>query len=336
MTDSDAVEQQLTPRERDLGGGFTVRRALPVPQRRTIGPFVFFDRMGPAGLEAGRGLDVRPHPHIGLATVTYLFEGSMLHRDSLGNAQLISPGEVNWMIAGRGIVHSERTPPEARRAPSRLSGIQIWVGLPRPDEEMPPLFTHHDAAQLPLLEHAGVRLRLILGTLAGARSPVQTLSPLFYADAQLAPGAMLELEAEHEERAVFVTEGSLHVEGEPFAAGRMLVLRSGRRVRLQAAQGAMPESSATAAASEAPAAAASALAPGGARVLLLGGAPLDGARYVWWNFVASSRERIQRAGEAWRERRFDPVPGETEFIPLPDTPPPAPIPQDVAKPVDYP
>ncbi len=311
MVSSSPVEQQLTPRERDLGDGFIVRRALPMAQRRTIGPFVFFDRMGPADLQAGSGLDVRPHPHIGLATVTYLFEGSLLHRDSLGNAQLISPGEVNWMIAGRGIVHSERTPHEVRAGPSRLSGIQIWVGLPRPDEQMPPLFKHHAAAELPLLQHAGVRMRLILGTLAGARSPVQTLSPLFYADAELAPGAVLELEAEHEERAVFVSEGSLLVQAEPFDAGRMLVLRSGHSVRLQAA-------------------------PGGARALLLGGAPLDGPRYVWWNFVASAREGLQRAADAWRAGQFDPVPGDTEFIPLPDKPLPAPMSAEEARPTDYP
>jgi redox-sensitive bicupin YhaK (pirin superfamily) len=309
-----AVEQQIVPPARDLGDGFTVRRALPAPQRRTVGPFVFFDRMGPAGLGAGRGLDVRPHPHIGLATVTYLFEGSILHRDSLGTTQLIRPGEVNWMIAGRGIVHSERTPSEVRQGPSRLSGIQLWVGLPQREEQMPPLFSHHDAQQLPLLEHAGTRLRLILGTLGGASSPVQTLSPLFYADAQLAPGATLELEAEHPERALFITEGAVRVTGavsgegpaagEAFAAGQLLVLRTGCRVRLQAPAQVAP----------------------GARVLLLGGAPLDGPRYVWWNFVASSRERVQRASEAWRAGRFEPVPGDSEFIPLPDAPLPAPLP----------
>jgi hypothetical protein len=319
-SDEGPVEQQITPPARDLGDGFTVRRALPAPQRRTIGPFVFFDRMGPAGLDAGRGLDVRPHPHIGLATVTYLFEGSILHRDNLGTTQLIRPGAVNWMIAGRGIAHSERTPPEVRQQPSRLSGIQLWVGLPQRDEEMPPLFEHHAAEQLPVLEHAGARLRLILGTLGGARSPVQTLSPLFYADAQLARGATLELDAEHPERAIFVTEGALRVDGVPFDAGRLLVLRPGRRVRLQVPESASASAGVSAAASVAGSA-------DGARLLLLGGAPLDGPRYLWWNFVASSRERLQRAGEAWRAGRFDAVPGDSEFIPLPDTPLPAPRPE---------
>jgi redox-sensitive bicupin YhaK (pirin superfamily) len=300
------VEQQIAPRARDLGDGFTVQRTLPAGQRRTIGPFVFFDRMGPAGLGAGHGLDVRPHPHIGLATVTYLFEGAILHRDSLGTVQLIRPGEVNWMIAGRGIAHSERTPADVRQSPSRLSGIQLWVGLPRRDEQMEPRFAHHDAQQLPLLEHAGARVRLILGTLDGARSPVETLSPMCYADAQLQPEATFELDTEHAERALFLTEGALHVDGEHFEPGRLLVLRSGRRVRLRAAGGAKD----------------------GARVLLLGGAPLDGPRYLWWNFVASSRERIQRASEAWSAGRFGAVPGDSEFIPLPDTPLPAPMPGD--------
>ena len=339
---SDSIEQRLTPLQRDLGEGFTVRRALPVQQRRTVGPFVFFDRMGPADLEVGRGLDVRPHPHIGLATVTYLFEGSLLHRDSLGNAQLIRPGEVNWMIAGRGIVHSERTPPQSRHAASRLSGIQLWVGLPRADEQMPPRFAHHGAAGLPLLEHAGVRLRLILGTLSGARSPVETLSPLFYADAELAPDAVLELEAEHEERAVFVSEGSLRVDGESFAAGHLLVLRSGRRVCLQAPQrgGATGEGAMGAGATGATGAGATgatgAAGAAGVRLLLLGGAPLDGARYLWWNFVASSREQLQRAAEAWRTGRFDPVPGESEFIPLPDKPLPPPMSAEQSSPAQRP
>ncbi len=318
--EAGSVEQQIAPRARDLGDGFTVQRALPAGQRRTIGPFVFFDRMGPAGFDAGRGLDVRPHPHIGLATVTYLFEGVILHRDSLGTTQLIRPGEVNWMIAGRGIAHSERTPVDVRQSSSRLSGIQLWVGLPRGDEEMEPLFAHHDAQQLPLLENGGTRLRLILGTLGGARSPVQTLSPMFYADAQLQPGATLELDAEHPERAVFVSEGALRVDGAQFDAGQLLVLRSGRRVRLQAS-GAVPGIGSGGASG-----ARSNGAPGGARLLLLGGAPLDGPRYVWWNFVASSRERIQRAAEAWRAGRFDAVPEDSEFIPLPDTPMPASVP----------
>jgi redox-sensitive bicupin YhaK (pirin superfamily) len=304
--ESGSVEEQIVPRARDLGDGFTVQRALPARQRRTIGPFVFFDRMGPAGFGPGHGLDVRPHPHIGLATVTYLFEGVILHRDSLGTVQLIRPGEVNWMIAGRGIAHSERTPVENRQSSSRLSGIQLWVGLPRRDEGMEPLFAHHGAQQLPLLEQGGARLRLILGTLGGARSPVETLSPMFYADAQLQPEATFELDAEHPERALLLTEGALHVDAEHFEPGQLLVLRAGRRVRLRAAGG----------------------AKGGARLLLLGGTALDGPRYLWWNFVASSRERIQRASEAWSAGRFEAVPGDSELIPLPDTPLPAPMPGD--------
>lgn len=288
------VEQILTPPTRDLGDGFTVRRALPSTQRRTIGPFVFFDQMGPAGLGIGAGLDVRPHPHIGLATLTYLFEGELLHRDSLGNVQLIRPSEVNWMIAGSGIVHSERTPAATRSMPSTLSGIQTWIGLPQREEQMAPQFMHHGAAELPQLEYPGVRLRLIAGTLEGARSPVQTLSPLVYADAELQPGSTLTLDTEHEERALFISVGTLEVERVSIEAGRMLVFRAGRRVLAHTR--------------------------GGARVLLLGGAPLDGPRYVSWNFVASSREPIQRAAEDWRAgRRFGTVPGETDFIPLPET-----------------
>lgn len=308
--EESAVELVLNAPMRDLGDGFTVQRALPAPQRRTVGPFVFFDSMGPHRFPAGGGLDVRPHPHIGLATVTYLFEGEILHRDSLGNAQVIRPGEVNWMIAGRGIVHSERTPQRTRADSSSLAGLQIWIGLPQREEQMPPHFAHHGAAELPQLEHAGVHLRLIAGTLAGARSPVQTLSPMFYADAQLDPGATVELDDEHAERAIFVSQGSVRIDGQPLDTGRMVVLRPARRVRAHAEHG--------------------------ARLLLLGGAPLDGPRYVWWNLVSSSRERIQRAAEDWRAGRFDPVPEETEFIPLPDSPMPEPQPRPVSRPVNYP
>jgi hypothetical protein len=312
-----AIEQLISPPPHDLGDGFVVHRALPAPQRRTLGPFVFFDSMGPASFAPGRGLDVRPHPHIGLATVTYLFDGEILHRDSLGNVQLIRPGEVNWMIAGRGIVHSERTPPAARTAGTRLAGLQLWVALPRAEEEMPPAFSHHETHQLPLLEHDGVRLRLIAGTLAGARSPVPALSPLFYADAQLQPGAVLALAPEHQERGFYLSNGSVQLEGRTIGPGPLVVLRAGETLRLEA--GAQ-----------------------GARILLLGGAPLDGHRTVWWNFVASSRERVQRAAEDWRAGRFAPVPEETEFIPLPESPIPgaaaarAGTPATPERPVDYP
>ncbi|HTT06600.1 MAG TPA: pirin family protein [Steroidobacteraceae bacterium] len=311
------IAQLISPPARDLGDGFVVHRALPAPQRRTLGPFVFFDSMGPASFAPGRGMDVRPHPHIGLATVTYLFDGEVLHRDSLGNAQVIRPGEVNWMIAGRGIVHSERTPPAARQGASSLAGLQLWVALPRAQEEMPPAFSHHDSAALPLLQHGGVRLQLIAGTLGGARSPVPALSPMFYADAQLAPGARLGLDTEHAERGFFVSTGQVQVAGRTIAAGPLVVLRAGETVNLTAGAE-------------------------GARVLLLGGAALDGPRTVWWNFVSSSRERVQRAAQQWRAGGFDPVPDDSEFIPLPDTPIPAARADAAAprapagKPVDYP
>ncbi len=314
LTDSTAAidrVQVVEPRTRDLGGGFLVQRVLPSAARRTVGPFVFFDRMGPAEFAAGTGVDVRPHPHIGLATVTYLFDGELLHRDSLGNTQAIRPGEVNWMLAGRGIVHSERTSVPVRAAPSRLSGIQTWVGLPQKQEQAPPSFSHHAAAELPQAEHAGVRLRLIAGALAGLSSPVPTCSPLFYADAQLEGGATLELEAEYAERGIFISEGGIEVEHQSFGAGHMLVFQPGGRIAARAA--------------------------GATRLLLLGGERLDGERSVWWNFVSSSPQRLQRAAEDWRAGRFGSVPGDHEFIPLPDTPPPAAAPAThVPKSVDYP
>jgi redox-sensitive bicupin YhaK (pirin superfamily) len=312
MSSNDAtdVADIIEPRPRDLGNGFFVRRALPAIQRRSIGPFVFLDQMGPTEFDPGAGLDVRPHPHIGLATVTYLFGGEVLHRDSLGTCQVIRPAEVNWMIAGRGIVHSERTPTAARAHSSSLSGIQAWVGLPQHEEESPPRFAHHDADSLPQLEHDGLQMRLIAGTLAGLRSPVETLSSMFYADARLQPGATLTLDHEHAERALYVCQGALEIERQSFGTDRLLVLRSGRRVQ--------------------------ALSRDGARLLLLGGAPLDGARQVWWNFVSSSPERIQRAAEQWRQGGFARVPDDDEFIPLPDTPPPGARTAEPPQPVNYP
>ncbi len=308
MNDPSPIDLVIAPPTRDLGDGFVVHRALPAPGRRTLGPFVFFDSMGPASFAAGRGLDVRPHPHIGLATVTYLFDGEILHRDSLGNAQVIRPGEVNWMIAGRGIVHSERTPPAARASSSSLAGLQLWVALPREHEEMPPAFSHHERAELPLLERPGLQLRLIAGTFAGARSPVPAMSPMFYVDAQLAPGAELTLDEEHAERGFFISAGTLGIEGRTIGTGPLVVLRTGGTVRLTAGAE-------------------------GARVLALGGAPLESPRIVWWNFVSSSRDRMQRAAEDWRAGRYPPVPEDSEFIPLPDTSIPG-LPAD--RPVDYP
>jgi redox-sensitive bicupin YhaK (pirin superfamily) len=292
MTNS-AVETVIMPRTRDLGDGFEVRRALPSAQRRTVGPFVFFDQMGPVAFLAGKGLDVRPHPHIGRATVTYLFEGEILHRDSLGTVQPIRPGAVNWMTAGRGIVHSERTPPELRaRKGARLFGVQTWVALPKAFEETAPAFAHHRADQLPVLEEPGKRLRLIVGTLYGARSPVVVFSEMFYADAELRNGARLDIPAEHAERAIYVVAGRIEIAGTPIDAGRLIVLGPSADIAITAR--------------------------GPARLLLFGGAPLDGPRHLWWNFVSSSQERIEQAKEDWKAGRFTPVPGETEFIPLPE------------------
>jgi len=289
------VETIVIPRSSDLGGGFKVQRALPSANRRMVGPFVFLDEMGPVQLAAGTGLDVRPHPHIGLATVTYLFDGEILHRDSLGSVQPIRPGELNWMTAGRGIVHSERTPPDLRPVGPTLSGLQAWVGLPAHDEETAPAFVHHGATELPVIGEPGVAVRVIAGELYGARSPVATRSPLFYADVTLGPQGRLQLPSEHEERAAYLVEGSVEIDGESYPAGQLLVFRRGAEVMLTAT---VPT-----------------------RLMLLGGEPLDGQRFVWWNFVSSSRERIEQAKEDWRAGRFAPVPGETEFIPLPETPP---------------
>jgi redox-sensitive bicupin YhaK (pirin superfamily) len=289
---SPILEALIVPQTRDLGDGFEVRRVLPSALRRAVGPFVFFDQMGPVVLRAGTGLDVRPHPHIGLATVTYLFDGEILHRDSLGTVQPIRPGAVNWMTAGRGIVHSERTPPELRASGTRLFGIQTWVGLPADREEVEPSFVHHAESGLPVLDGEGKRVRVIAGELCGARSPLAVFSDTLYADIALAKGARLEIPTGYEERAIHIAEGSVEIAGDTFQAGRMAVFQQGSAVTV------------------------SALEP--ARLLLLGGEPLDGPRHVWWNFVSSSRERIEQAKADWREQRFPAVPGETEFIPLPE------------------
>lgn len=287
------LEHVIIPRAHDVGG-FEVRRALPARERQMVGPFIFFDQMGPGEFLTGQGLDVRPHPHIGLSTVTYLFEGEILHRDSLGSAQPIRPGELNWMTAGRGIVHSERTDPATRDRAQRMFGIQSWVALPRDAEDSAPGFAHHAAAALPFVEDQGLRMRLIAGEGWGLRAPVTVSSPLFYADASLAPGARLPLPAEHEERGAYVVQGSVEVAGTWFEAGRMLVFRAGDALALTAG-------------------------PQGARLLMLGGAVMDGPRYLYWNFVASSRERLEQAKADWKAGRFARVPGdEAEFIPLPE------------------
>jgi len=291
----DVIELDIAPATRDLGDGFLVRRALPSAECRAVGPFVFFDQFGPTIFDAGAGLDVRPHPHIGLATVTYLFEGEIVHRDSLGNAQIIRPGEVNWMIAGAGIVHSERTAAGARVSASALAGIQTWVALPREHEQRPASFAHYPADQLPLVDGAGWRIRLIAGALFGERAPVMTLSAMGYADAVLECGSQLQFESEYEQRAIYIVTGAIESSGRRFEGGHLLVLRARECFALHALVR--------------------------SRLMLLGGEPLDGPRHLWWNFVSSSRERIAEAKAAWRAGRFGVVPAdEHEFIPLPPEP----------------
>jgi redox-sensitive bicupin YhaK (pirin superfamily) len=276
----------------DLGDGFTVRRMLPVLQTRHVGPFVFYDHMGPAEFAAGKGMDVRPHPHIGLATVTWLFEGTIRHRDTLGSLADITPGAVNWMTAGRGIAHSERTPPDARRSGQRMHGIQVWVALPRADEEVAAEFHHHDADSLPRIVQGGARLVLIAGTAYGKASPVKVFAPMFFIEAQLETGASLTLPEEHAERGVHVIDGEVTWGDLTIGAAQM----------------------ATQAGESAPAVRANKAT----RLMLFGGAPLDGERYLWWNFVSSSRERIEQAKADWSAQRFGKIPGDDhEFIPLP-------------------
>ncbi len=278
---------------RDLGDGFHVSRILPSPGHRMVGPFVFFDYFGPVEFAPGHGIDVRPHPHIGLATVTYLLEGSQMHRDTLGSVQEIQPGDVNWMTAGRGIAHSERTGPETRARGHRLHGIQSWIGLPTKDEEASPSFQHVESRDLPSSRRNGVALKVITGRAFGLASPVRVFSDTFYVDAQLDAGATLEMTDEHQERAIFVVGGAAVVNGTAHGDGTMFVLDPNERSTI--------------------------VAQGATRVMLLGGAPLDGPRHLWWNFVASSTDRIERAKSDWKSGRFGKIPGdEVEFIPLPD------------------
>ena len=291
-TAADAIDLVIVPRSVDLGG-FAVRRALPHVKRRMVGPFIFFDHFGPVEFRAGQGIDVRPHPHIGLATVSFLFDGEIMHRDSLGSAVAIHPGDVNLMTAGRGIVHSERTAPDHRAGGERLHGLQLWVAMPAGDEESAPSFAHHDQAELPMVAGDGKNVRVVVGSLYGQRSPVPTLSDTIMADAALTPGAVLPIDTQAEERALYVVAGEVDVAGDRFAAGRLLVFRPGDAMTVTAA-------------SE-------------ARVVLVGGAAMDGPRHVWWNFVSSRKERIEQAKADWKLARFDTVPGdEKEFIPLPE------------------
>jgi redox-sensitive bicupin YhaK (pirin superfamily) len=289
-----SIELAIDGRPRDLGDGFTVRRVLPSIDRRHVGPFVFLDHMGPTVLAPGKGLDVRPHPHVCLATLTYLFEGEIVHRDSLGSLQTIRAGDVNWMIAGRGIAHSERTPPEARAAGPSVHGLQCWCALPLADEEMPPAFEHHDASTVPAIDREGVKLRVVAGTVFGKSSPVGVRSPTLYVEARLDDGAELPLPDDHPERAVYVVDGAIASDDRMTREGSMIVFRSGIAAKIRADGGP-------------------------AHVMVIGGAPLEGERFLWWNFVASKKERLERAKRDWREGKFGKVVGdEGEEIPLPE------------------
>lgn len=290
----DALDLVIVPRVRDLGDGFSVRRALPHGKRQMVGPFIFFDQMGPVQFVAGQGLDVRPHPHIGLATVTYLFDGRIMHRDSEGNALEITPGAMNLMTAGRGIAHSERSPAEARAgdAKGRMFGIQSWIALPAAHEETDPGFQHFSATDLPTITDTGITARIIAGSAFGARSPVGMHSDWLYAEVILAAGAAAPLDADTEERAIYVVDGEVEIAGDLFQGPRLLIFRPGDRITVRARTA--------------------------ARLMYLGGSALEGPRYIWWNFVSSRRERIEEAKEAWKAGRFPKVPGEEEFIPLPE------------------
>ena len=291
----DAVETLIVPRAVDLGE-MTVRRALPSTQRQMVGPFIFFDQMGPAEFLTDSGIDVRPHPHINLSTLTYLFQGQILHRDSLGTELAIEPGAVNWMKAGRGIVHSERTAADRLRTGQRLFGIQTWMALPEREEESDPAFRHHGADDLPVVEAEGISARLIAGSAFGATSPLSTDSDTLYADVTLSPGARAPIDPQAEERALYTIEGTIEIAGDTFEPGRLLVLRPGDAITVWNTEGAP------------------------ARLMLFGGAPMEGPRYIWWNFVSSRLERIEQAKEEWRRGLFETVPGdEQDFIPLPET-----------------
>jgi redox-sensitive bicupin YhaK (pirin superfamily) len=286
------IERIITPKMHDIGGLF-VGRILPQAQRRAVGPFVFLDHMGPASMAAGQAIDVRPHPHIGLSTLTYLYEGEIFHRDSLGNAVEILPGAVNWMTAGRGIAHSERNTPQERKNIHSLHGLQFWVALPVKDEEIEPEFLHYDADAIPHIVQDGAELTVVAGAAYGVRSPVKTYSPLFYVDVRLAAGAKLELPDDYTDRALYMIDGAVEVDGEQIGAHTMAVLNSGGTAAIAAKSD--------------------------VHLILLGGEPFPEPRHIWWNFVSSSRERIEQAKRDWKERRFGPIPGDDrEFIPLPE------------------
>lgn len=289
----DAIEQLIIPRSSDIGG-FPVRRALPTARRRLVGPFIFFDRMGPAILRAGDALDVKPHPHIGLSTVTYLFDGEIGHRDSLGTEKIIRPGDINLMTAGRGIVHSERTPDKLRGHPLSISGLQTWLALPDAQEEIAPSFSHTEKDAMPLIDVSGAQGRVVIGSFEGLSSPVSVFSDTLYVDLRLDAHVRFPFSAAHEERAAYILSGEVIIAGDRFAADQLIVLRAGDDITLQGGEQ-------------------------GCHLMLFGGAVMASKRYIWWNFVSSSKERIEMAKEEWRTGRFDIVPGdEEEFVPLPE------------------
>ena len=287
-----AVELVLTPQTKDLGG-FEVRRALPSSKRQMVGPFIFFDEMGPAEFERGKGIDVRPHPHIGLATITYLFDGAIMHRDSLGTELAIEPGDVNWMKAGRGIVHSERTP-EANRGEDGhpLHGIQAWLALPKDQEQAEPAFVHYPESELPEIDTDGVSIRLIAGSLFGQESPVKVDWPTLYAEIHMLNEASISVDVDYDERALYIVSGEVNIGDQTVQAGSMVIFTAGAVVNIQAGKT--------------------------SHLMLLGGKTMDGPRHIWWNFVASDMELIEQAKDDWQHERFDAVPGETERIPLPE------------------
>ncbi len=295
---AESIETLIVPRARDLGD-FEVKRALPAPRRQMVGPFIFFDQMGPAEFLTAQGVDIRPHPHIGLGTVTYLYQGDFHHRDSIGTDQVILPGAVNWMVAGKGVTHSERTSEPARKGPHSLYGIQTWIALPETHEDMEPIFEHHSKETLPEIRDNGIEAKLILGNAYGAKAPVTLYSEAFYLDVVLAPRARFPLPDDQEDRGLYITQGSVTIAGQTFEAGRMMVFRPGDKITVAAGDQ-------------------------GARLMALGGATLNGPRYIWWNFVASSKERIEHAKEEWRaakwgQGQFDLPPSDhDEYIPLPE------------------
>jgi len=288
----DALELVIVPRTRDLGDGFEVRRALPHGKRQMVGPFIFFDHFGPVQFMSGKGMDVRPHPHIGLATVTYLFDGRIMHRDSEGNIQEIQPGAMNLMTAGRGIAHSERTPDVQRAGGQKMLGLQSWIALPAGSEEIAPSFQHYAAGDLPLVTDLGFSARVIAGSTFGIKSPVAMVSPWFYTEVTAAEGISVPLDPDHEERAIYLVDGEVEIAGDRFEGPRLLIFRPGDRITVKTTKA--------------------------TRMMFLGGDALEGPRYIWWNFVSSSKERIEQAKQEWKSGRFAQVPDEHEFIPLPE------------------